>query len=112
MISNEGSHAYVRKIRKKNVFRPPFWPLFGPNRSKCPKIIFFLILMLNHFHRGVICLCLNKTSKNGTFGLKTGYRAQKKPKNDFFSKKEKMSRGNIPTFRKTQENNFQDHPGT
>ena len=103
------------KTWKNDIFGPfltLFGPFFGPNWSKWPKIIFFWILRPNDFQRGVTCQYLNKISKNGTFGPKMGYRAQKKPKNDFFQKMKKTSPGNIPNFRKTQENNIEDHPGT
>ena len=65
----------------KKCFLAPFWPLFWPKLVKMTKKIFFLILMLNHFQRGVTCLYLNKTMIIGIFGPKMACRAQKKPEN-------------------------------
>ena len=119
------NHAFVRTMFsavyaymfeqtfKKWQFRshfPPFWPIFRPRWVKTASF-FFLTLRPNQFQRGVMCLCLNKPSKSGIFSPKTGYQAKKRQKMTFSNNEKKTPAGNIPTFRKTQENNFQDHPG-
>ena len=62
-ISNEGSHAYVLQNSFFGPKRGLFTlidPLFGPNSSKWPKIIFIVILRPYDFQRGVTCLCFTK----------------------------------------------------
>ena len=97
---------------KKWQFRshfPPFWPIFRPRWVKTAS--FFLnsedkpIPM-----RGYVPM-FEQTFKKWYFQSQNGLLGQKTPKNDFFQQRKKTPAGNIPTFRKTQENNFQDHPG-
>ena len=75
-ISKKGSNAYVlpnRFFGPKRGFLTLFGPFSGPNRSKWPKIIFFVIRYSNDFQRGVTCLCSNKNFKNGKNELFWGF---------------------------------------
>ena len=64
----------------------PSGPIFGPIRSKWPKIIFFLILGLNDFKRGVTCLCLGNMAEKGIFGPKITLLGPKSGFRDFSAK--------------------------
>ena len=98
--------------KTKNCILAPFWPFLAQVGQNRHKNIFSLSWDQMISNEGSHAYVWTKLEKNDIFGPKMGFRAQKKPKNDFFQKMKETSPGNIPNFRKTQENNTEDHPGT
>ena len=98
----------LNKPLKNGNFGPSFTlfgPSLGPDRSKSQKLFFLNSEAKPIPTRGQMPV-FEQTFKNWYLGPKTGKNAKK-----IFPKMRKTSPGNIPTFRKTQENNFQDIQG-